>query len=66
MQKFSWWSAHDLDQTSMKRHLTRVTKFDEAQCNNKAHMCEDLSHEDYHMALVGQTRGAVKLWRFSF
>ena len=54
------------DQGSMKRHLTRVTKFDEAQCNNKAHMCEDLSHEDQHMALVGQARGVVKLWRFFF
>ena len=45
-------------------HITRVTKFDEAQCNKKAHMCEDLYHEGQHMALVGQTRGVVKLWRF--
>ena len=51
---------------SIKRHLTRVTKFEEAQCNNKAHMCKDLYQEDQHMALVGQTRGVVKLWRFSF
>ena len=49
-----------------ERHLTRITKFDEAQCNKKAHMCEDLSHEDQHMALVGQARGVVKLWGFSF
>ena len=26
-----------------ERHLTRVTKFDEAQCNNKAHMYKVLS-----------------------
>ena len=45
----------------MKRHLTRVTKFDEAQSNNKAHMYKDLYSEDQHMALVGQTHGVVKL-----
>ena len=28
----------DLDEASMKCILTRVTKFDEAQCNNNAHM----------------------------
>ena len=50
---------------SIKRHLTRVTKFEEAQSNNKAHMCKCLYHEDRHMALVGQTRGVIKLWRFS-
>ena len=61
MLKFSWRSARDLDQASMKRHLTRVTKFEEAQCNNKAHMCKDLYHEGQHMALVGQARGVVKL-----
>ena len=49
-----------------ERHLTRVTRFDEAQCNNKAHMCKDLYHEDQHMVLVGQTHGVVKLWRFFF
>ena len=48
----------------MKGHLTRVTKFEEAQSDNKAHMCKDLYHEGQHMALVGQTRGVVKLWRF--
>ena len=50
----------------MKRHLTRVTKFEEAQSNNKAHMCKDLYHDDHHMALIGQTRGFVKLWKFFF
>ena len=29
-------------------------------------MCKDLYHEGEHMALVGQTRGVVKLWRFFF
>ena len=57
---------HKIDQTSMKGHLTRVTKFEEAHCNNKAHMCNDLYHEGQHMALVGQTRGVVKLWEVFF
>ena len=26
----------------------------------------DLLYEYQHMALVGQTRGVVRLWRFSF
>ena len=29
-------------------------------------MYKDLYSEDQHMASVGQTRGVVKLWRFSF
>ena len=45
----------------MKRHLTRVTKFEEAQSNNKAHMCKDLYRGDQHVALVGQARGVVKI-----
>ena len=32
--------------------------------NNKAHMYKVLCHEGQHIALVGQTRGVVKLWRF--
>ena len=49
-----------------ERHATRVTKFDEAQCNNQEHMYKVSFIDDRHMALVGQTRGVVKLWRFSF
>jgi hypothetical protein len=39
----SLWSVRDLDQASMKKYPTRVTTFDDAQSNNKAHMYMVLS-----------------------
>jgi hypothetical protein len=30
--------VHDLDEASNEEYLIRITMFDEAHCNNKAHM----------------------------
>ena len=64
-RSFSWWSACDLDQASTKDISLGSQSFMKLNATTR-HICIRFCHKDRHMALVGQTRGVVNLWRFSF
>ena len=64
-RSFRWWSAHDLNQISLKGISLGSQSLMKLNATTR-HICIRFYHEDRHMALVGQTRGVVNLWRFSF